>query len=102
MEEKLNIDKLDESNYSIWKFKLKLFLMQKECWRAVDPGTDQNDASNQKALAIIGLAVKDDQIVHIQSAETAKEACDSLKKVYEDTGTASKVLLQDQLMTTKL
>lgn len=102
MEEKLHIDKLNGENFNIWKFKIKLFLVHKECWSAIEASSTVTSSVDQKALAIIGLAIKDDQIVHVQNSKTAKEAWDALHEVYEDSGTASKVMLQDQLMTTKL
>lgn len=101
MEEKLHIEKLNGTNYNIWKFKVKLFMIHKDCWSAVD-STTALPQTDQKALAIIGLSVKDDQIVHIQSCKSAKEAWDALKMVYEDAGTATKVMLQDELMSSKL
>ena len=102
MDDKLPITKLDGTNYSIWKFRIKWYLIHKECRRAIEPGTEVSNATDQKALAIIGLCIQDEQIVHIQHAETAKTAWDALKNVYEDAGTASKIVLQDELMTEKL
>lgn len=104
MNEKVHIDKLDGSNYMQWKFKVKLFLIHKGCWDAIEPreGVTSTTENIQKALAIIGLSVKDDQIVHIQDCTTALEAWNNLSTVYQDTGTASKIVLQDQLMSTKM
>ena len=81
MDDKLPITKLDGTNYSNWKFRIKLYLIHKECWRAIEPGTEVSNATDQKALAIIGLCIQDEQIMHIQHAETAKTARDALKNV---------------------
>lgn len=104
MGEKMQIEKLSGSNFPTWKFKVKLLMIHKDVWQAVDPLNEGEVSSvvDQKALAVIGLSVQNEQIVHIQSCSTAKEAWESLQKVHEDSGTASKIVLQDQLMTTKL
>lgn len=104
MDEKVHIDKLNGTNYAQWKFKVKLFLIHKSCWNAVETTDDSEPSENdiQKALAIIGLSVADNQIVHIQDCKTAKEAWRNLSNVYEDAVTASKIVLQDKLMTTTL
>ena len=104
MDEKVHIDKLDGTNYQQWKFKVKLFLIHKGYWNAFDPpaGTTATDAQFQKALAIVGLSVHDNRIVHIMDAKTAREAWLNLSNVYEDPGTASKIVLQDTLMTCTL
>ena len=98
---KLEFGKFNGSNYSAWKFKMKPFLMQKGVWKAV-AGEDIHADTDEKALVMIGLSVNDDQVVYVQDAKTAKEAWDNLAAVYENTGTASKMYLQEKLMTAKL
>lgn len=41
MDDKWSVDKLNSSNYSTWKFKLKHFLIAKELYGYVDGSIDQ-------------------------------------------------------------
>ena len=102
--EKVDFGRLNGSNYGAWKFKMKLLLVQKGYWNSVlgKENSKEAESIDQKALAVIGLGVCDDQIVHIQDAKTSKEAWDSLAKVYENSGTANKMYLQEQLMNSKM
>ena len=99
--DKMEFSKLSGDNYSAWKFKMKLLLIHKGYWKAVT-GEKVSEETDQKALAIIGLGVGDEQIIHIQDSETSKEAWDNLSKIYENAGTANKMHLQEQLMTSKM
>ena len=98
--EKVELAKLNGINYGAWKFKMKLLLIQKGYWKAVTES--DKEEIDQKALAVIGLAVNDEQIVHIQDAKTSKEAWSKLAAVYENSGTANKMHLQEELMTSKM
>ena len=99
--DKVDIEKLNGANYGAWKFKMKLLLIQKGYWEVVC-GSKDSEKIDQQALAVIGLSVCDEQIVHIDGSKTSKEAWDSLAGVYENSGTANKMHLQEQLMTTKM
>lgn len=105
-EEKFAIVKLDGTNYGTWKFKMKHFLIQKKCWIAVsydEFGTVRPSEQHvNDAMSYIALSLKDDVIIHVQESSSAKEAWKNLAQVFEDAGTASKIVLQDELLTTKL
>ena len=97
--EKVELAKLNGINYGAWKFKMKLPLIQKGYWKAVTES--DKEEMDQNALAVIGLVVNDEQIVHIQDAKASKEAWSKLAAVYENSGTANKTHLQEELMTSK-
>ena len=99
--DKFEIGKLNGTNYGAWKFKMRLLLVHKDLWTVVQ-GLVNDDEKSNKALALIGLSVNDAQIVHIQDCLSAKEAWDKLNKLYENTGTANKMHLQEDLMMTKM
>lgn len=98
---KLEFTKFTERNYPAWKIKMKMYLMQNSCWGAIT-GDDQSREANDKALVSIGFEIHDDQVIYVQDAETAEEAWDNLAAVYDNPGTATKMYLQEQLMTAKL
>jgi hypothetical protein len=85
-----NITKLNNDNYSVWKFKMELLLMKEDLWSQVStkkPAETTAAPSWQKrddrARATIGLLVEDSQLIHIRKDTTAKGAWESLKNYHE-------------------
>lgn len=73
------IEKLYNDNYYTWKYKLELLLIKEECWEVIvgqmpTPKTDAWQKKDDKARAMIGLLVEDNQLIHIREAEHAKDA----------------------------
>jgi hypothetical protein len=105
---KFLIDKLDGSNFAIWKFKMKNVLMERELWEIVD-GTevlaeDADDNARRrfqqrmnKALATIVLSVSDDQIHLIDEAKTPLEAWTNLQTHFERSSLANRLFLNRKL-----
>lgn len=81
--EKLQFLKLNVNNYQMWKFKMELFLIDKELWDTISeerPAAPNADwlKRDGKARARIGLMVEDNQLCHIRKATSAAlawEAC---------------------------
>lgn len=94
-------EKFDGSDYQAWSYKMKMLLIQKGCWGAVE-GTDLAEEKSQLALSYIALGLCNNQIVYVRDAATAKEAWERLKRTYENPGNATKMHLQEQLFTTKM
>jgi transposase InsO family protein len=102
--DKVTIPKLDVDNYATWSVQMKFLLITKGLW-----GTTQSvlpeDASaamketDQKALAIIGLCVKECHLPTLAACETAKEAWDALQAVYEAKSNARRLQLRRELTT---
>ena len=82
-----NIEKLEgQTNYSTWKFAMKMSLMLEGLWNIVDgsePVTDKNQEKDSRALAKICLTVQSTCYVHVQTATSSKKAWDSLQAAYE-------------------
>lgn len=106
MDDKWSVDKLSNSNYTTWKFKLKHLLIAKELFGYID-GTTVAPAStadgavkaaynknSSKALSHIVLAVGDELLYLITECETAKEAWDKLSKHFERDTLANKMFLK--------
>ena len=64
------------SNYSSWKFMIKMTLIGMDLWDCVDPSNTNTHKvrRDQRALATICLNVKNHCHVHVQNAITAQEA----------------------------
>lgn len=88
---KSDILKLNNNNYSNWKYKLRLLLVKENWFKKVIEGsrpvategnTNQKliynwDAADNKAQVYIGLTVEDDQLIHIRDKTKAKDMWDT-------------------------
>lgn len=104
---KVSLEKLNDQNYSIWKFKVELLLVKEELLSLVSEPkpeviTAEWLAKYGKARAMIGLAVEDSQLVHIIRKQTAKEMWDSLKQIHEATSLSSTLHILRKLCSLRL
>lgn len=100
------IERLTDSNFETWKVQIKSVLVFNDLWGYVSgvipkPTEAEKIAEwavkDAKALALITLSVKENQISYIRKAETSKAAWESLQKVHESQGPTRKVMLYKQL-----
>ena len=104
-EEKWSIDKLDDSNWSTWKFQMRHLLLAKELWKYVD-GTEvlaEDAAENvredfnkksQKTLSMIVMAISTPKLYLVTSCERPKDVWHTLRKHYECETLANKLFLK--------
>lgn len=110
-----DIEKLNNHNYSNWKYKVQLLLMKDNLFKKVIEGErpipDGNssqrliaewDAADSKAQAYIGLTVEDGQLIHIRNKNTAKEMWNTLKEYHEKNTLTNKVHLMRTICSLKL
>jgi hypothetical protein len=115
-----SIDKLSGDNFSSWKFKLQLILMDRGLWEIVNgtevaPANTNTSGSNDtkpqlyidwkkrdnQALAQIALTVSNTELVHIRNAKSSHEAWNKICSVYEAKGLAAKVYLRRRFFNIK-
>lgn len=104
---KYTISKLNGENYFLWRFKLKLLLIEKGVWHTIseakpEPVTAAWNKNDQKAQTTIGLNVDDLQIHHIRDCTSAKEIWETLKEVYEKDSPSNRLYLVRQIMSLKV
>ena len=99
--EKPIVERLDVDNYATWKSRMKFLLISKGLWAAVS-STDANPETDLKALAQIGLYVKEHHLPLLERCTTAKEAWDKLESVYQAKSNARKLQLRKQLTQLKM
>ena len=100
--DKLIVERLDVNNYATWKARMKYLLISKGLWTAVDSTDNVNPEIDLKALALIGLHVKEHHIPTLERCSTAREAWLQLEAVYQAKTTARKLLLRKQLAQLKM
>lgn len=104
---KYSITKLNGENYFLWRFKLKLLLIDKDVWSTIVdtkpvPVTAEWTRSDQKAQTTIGLNVDDLQIHHIRDCKSTKEIWNTLQEVYEKDTPSNRIYIVRQIMSQKV
>ena len=105
---KWEIDKLNGTNWTTWKFQMKHLLLARDLWGVVDgsepvpdPATDaigygKYQQKLQKALANIVLGISTSQLYLVTSCETPKDAWSALRDHFERDSLANKIMLKKQ------
>ena len=89
------VEKLTSENFYNWKFDIKMLLVGKDLWDIVSGDEvlagDATEAEkntfrkrDNKALAVICLAISSNIKIYVRSAKTSKEAWDSLCNHFEE------------------
>lgn len=104
---KYTLTKLNGNNYFNWRFKMQMLLTERGIWNVVtdaapEPITDEWTKNNQKAHSIIALNIEDDQIQHIRTCLSAKDAWGNLKDFHEKDTANNRVAILRKLMTKRL
>lgn len=100
------IEKLNFNNYDVWKFKVEMYLLKEDLYNIIinntpNPLTDGFRNKNRKVGAITNLLIEDDQIIHAQNLETARECWLALKTFYERINLSSNLFLLRKLYSIK-
>jgi hypothetical protein len=108
-----SVDKLTADNFSSWKLRIKLVLMDRGLWEHVEgsqatpPTTDNDDVKaawrtkNHQTLAQIVLTLSNSELPHVRKATTAQEAWKQICSVHEQKGLAAKVFLRRRFFSAK-
>lgn len=101
------IEKLNNNNYAVWKFRVKQMLINLEVWSVVVEEAPENpDAAwkkkNDYAFSTISLLVDDNQLTHIINAKSAKEVWKALEDYHQKSSESSIVHLYRTLCRMRL
>lgn len=113
MDTKISMGKLSNENYFTWKYKMEMLLKKEGVWRVIikekPAPTSSNSAliekweeNDEKAMALIGLSVQDNQLQNIRNAKSAKESWTSLKNFHEQGTLVNTTSLMRKLWDMKL
>lgn len=100
-EDKPVVERLDVDNYATWRSRMKFLLIVKGLWGAVT-GDSVDPEKDQKALAQIGLHVKEHHLSTLERCNSAKQAWDHLEAVYQAKSNARKRQLRKELTQLKM
>ena len=101
MTDTYTLDKLDVDNYATWSSRIRWLLVSKGLWDAVEQGLEPVRTADQKALACIGLAVKDHHLPTLATCSNARAAWTALETTYKAKSIAQRLQLKRQLNTLK-
>jgi hypothetical protein len=77
-----SFERLTNSNYSAWSFKMQMYLIKESCWDTIEHVGDLEEihrAKDRKAWSYIILAVDDTQHIHLKGTKGGREAWEKLK-----------------------
>lgn len=102
---KVQITKLNDENYQVWKYKMELLLIKEDLWTVIvdaaptTAGTELTawNKKDGKARAHIGLFIEDNQIIHVKSKTTAKLMWTALEEYHQKSTLSNKVRLLRRL-----
>ena len=97
----LKMELFDGSNYSLWAFKMKMYLMSKGLWEAVEDGSNITTAKAQQAHAAIVLSLSDSQLMHVVNSTSAREAWGALAKFHHTQDMANRLWLKEKFASFK-
>lgn len=114
---KARIEKLNNSNYSIWKFKMELLLIKESLWKVINEveskpvlaadlknknEVDEWNKLDDQARALIGLTVEDDQLAHIRKSTTAVQVWNNLREYHQKGTLSNRVHLMRTICSLKM
>uniref|UniRef100_A0AAV1THX7 DUF4219 domain-containing protein n=1 Tax=Peronospora matthiolae TaxID=2874970 RepID=A0AAV1THX7_9STRA len=89
------------TNYTLWAFKMKVFLMSKGLWDAVNGGAAVTAAQEQQAHAAIVLNLSYAQLLHVVCTENARDEWSALARVHRTHDMASRLWLKEKIASFK-
>lgn len=103
----LTFEKLNNRNWSTWKFRIEMLLSREEVWHVIaqpKPETvnDQWKKADLKARATIGLCIDESQYSVVKSADSAKGVWDKLCAFHEKSTITTQVALLNKLWNMNL
>ena len=86
----VKIEKLNDTNFHIWKQKIQLQLALRDLDQYIDstPPTEEKELAtwtrgDRKAKAIIGLSLSDEHLNHVRDVSSAKEMWTAIRNLFE-------------------
>ena len=90
------VAQFDGTNYPLWAFKMRMFLISKGLWEAVEATSGVSEAKEQQAHAVNVLNLSDTQLMHVITTGSAREAWGALARVRRTQDTASRLWLKEK------
>ncbi|KAK0593129.1 hypothetical protein LWI29_031498 [Acer saccharum] len=105
---KFKFKKFNESNFTLWKMKIRVILMKDNCLAAISErpteitDDDEWNKIDGNAVANLHLALADGVLSSVAEKKMAKEIWDTLTKLYEAKSLHHKIFLKRRLYTVRM
>ncbi len=99
-ESRIQIEKLDNQNWGIWRRKFKALLLSKRLDGVID-GTDEDKDNSSQVLGLIQLHLSDAYLSMADDVATAKALWDKLEATFTAQNNARRLLLRQELNSLK-
>jgi hypothetical protein len=91
-------EKLDVDNYAVWSFRMKMLLMNKGCWDAIEKPKEAAKEIKNKAMSIMASYVLDHHLpTFISAGDEPVLAWEALETVYKAKSLARQLQLRRDL-----
>lgn len=84
---------LSNDNYSAWEVRIKALLVKKGLWQFIGPTKDEDEQVDsekfEQALALMILALGEDQMVFMEECMSARKGRRKLKSIYAEPSIAN-------------
>ena len=90
------VEPFDGSNYGLWSYKMKMYLMSKGLWGVLAGDETTSVAKEQQAHAAIVLNLSDSQLMHVIDAATAREPWGRLAQFHHSQDMANRLWLKEK------
>uniref|UniRef100_A0AAV1V1L8 CCHC-type domain-containing protein n=1 Tax=Peronospora matthiolae TaxID=2874970 RepID=A0AAV1V1L8_9STRA len=95
------VEPFDGSNYGLWSYKMKMYLMSKGLWGAIAGDETMSEAKEQQSHAAIVLNRSDSQLMHVIDSATAREVWGHLARFHHRHDMANRHWLKELLASFK-
>ena len=95
------LEPFNGTNYRVWAFKMKMYLMSKGLWEAVGSGLPVSATMEQQAHAAIVLNLSDTRLMHVIDGASARDAWGSLARFHQTQDMASRLWLKEKFASFK-
>ena len=99
-ESRIQIDKLDNQNWGIWRRKFEALLLSKRLGGVID-GTDEDKDNSSQVLGLIQLHLSDAYLSMADDVATAKALWDKLEATFTAQNNARRLLLRQEVNSLK-
>jgi len=100
------IGKFDGTHYTLWSYKMRVYLMSKGMWHIVTGTSEVTDIKEReqletKAYATIVLNLADNQLLHVMNSNSAMEVWSTLEAYHKNTDVANRMHMKEQFASFK-
>ena len=105
--DKIQIEKFDQNNFSLWKIKMKVVLRKNNCLAAIgekfmEITDDKWNEIDGNAISDLHLALANGVLSSVVEKNTVKKIWDTLIKLYEVKSLHNKIFLNKKLYTLRM